>query len=110
MICCAVPVPTLGEDAGENLLCVRVQEDEGLKYGYVDFAGNIVIEPKWRRAFAFCEGLAPVLGEEGCWGYINTSGNPVEDPPYLGYVFPEGLALDEADGNMDLLIWTAALS
>ena len=43
------------------------------KWGFVDTAGNIVIEPQFEGARSFNIGLGAVC-MDGLWGYINTSG------------------------------------
>jgi hypothetical protein len=47
-------------------------------YGFADRAGLRPIASQWRSAFAFSQGLAPVMvgdSPTGKWGYINTRGS-----------------------------------
>lgn len=47
--------------------------------GYINKSGEVVIEPQFRKADSFSEGLAAVEKDKQ-WGYINTSGNWVVEP------------------------------
>jgi len=47
-------------------------------FGYADRSGNIVIEPRYRQADNFSEGLASVGSDKKC-GYIDINGNIVID-------------------------------
>lgn len=67
-------------------------------FGYANTNGDIVIDPQYRQAGAFNDGLAPVdiSGRDDLnnwWGYIDKTGNMVIVPQfdYAG-VFSEGLA------------------
>src|SRR5690606_9360155 len=55
-------------------------EKEGI-IGLINKKGDWVIEPKFDKARAFVNGLAPVF-VDGAWGYINTSGTLVVQPTY----------------------------
>lgn len=63
-------------------------------YGYIDQSGNIVIQPKYRAATRFSEGLAAVNSTATKrWGYIDITGNEVIAPMYRrADSFHEGLA------------------
>lgn len=65
---------------------------DGAKWGYLDTAGRVVIEPKFDEAKAFSEGRAAVrVGEK--WGYIDVAGQLVI-PAEFGAAepFAQGLA------------------
>jgi hypothetical protein len=66
------------------------------KWGYINAAGRIVVEPQYSYAYSFSDGLAQVwLGEQGEKRYfINKDGDVVFTPPEVGFVseFHEGLA------------------
>lgn len=47
------------------------------RYGFIDQTGNRVIEPKYRRAFAFQDGLAKVEDMDRNIGYIDKTGKEV---------------------------------
>ncbi|MHC4201229.1 MAG: WG repeat-containing protein [Planctomycetota bacterium] len=68
-------------------------------WGYMDETGAVVIEPNWRDAFPFSEGLARVLGGRK-FGYIDTSGRLAI--PYRfssGTSFSEGYAVVCVEGK-----------
>ena len=79
----------------------RVQDDNTDKYGFIDKTGKVVIPCKWKDAWDFHEGLAPVKDANGKWGYIDKTGKLVipcqwEDAGY----FHEGRAdVQDANGN-----------
>jgi hypothetical protein len=61
----------------EGIAAVQI----GLRYGYVDHSGHLVIQPQFALAGDFSEGRAPVvIGMK--FGYINTLGNMVWTPQY----------------------------
>lgn len=67
-------------------------ECDGL-YGFIDAAGNIVVEPVWENAEDISGGLAAVcLG--GKWGYIDAAGSVVIEPQWdICGPFSEGFAM-----------------
>ncbi len=52
------------------------------KWGFIDKAGNITIEPIYDKAFSFSCGLAPIYLENRGWGYIDIDGNIVIEPQF----------------------------
>lgn len=77
----------------DGLLCVL--DNDGY-YGYINIDGEYVIEPKFKNARDFSEGLAAVsvyYNDEEMWGYINTQGEFIIEPQFTrAYSFSEGLA------------------
>jgi hypothetical protein len=63
------------------------------KYGFIDKTGNVVIEPRFDKAFDFMEGMAAVQKGE-LWGFVNTTGESVIKPRFRMVFkgFAEGLA------------------
>ena len=62
------------------------------KYGYMDRAGRMVIEPQFDSAASFFDGLA-LVKTEGSYRYIDASGKPAFAGEYENAVgFSEGLA------------------
>lgn len=59
---------------GENATLTYAKKDD--KIGFIDTKGNWTIEPKFEKARAFNQGLAPVFVDKK-WGYIDTNGNMV---------------------------------
>ena len=52
-------------------------------YGFVNPTnGEIIIEPKYEEAGAFCRGLAPVK-TDGKWGFIDEKGTEIVSPTFL---------------------------
>ena len=46
-------------------------------WGYINTSGNFVIQPQFRDAWPFYNGLAEVEFMDETWGYINKSGDVV---------------------------------
>ncbi len=71
----------------------------GTTYGYVNSAGDVVIEPQYNQAWNFVEGMARVkIG--GKWGYIDPAGRLAIEPAFdLAWDFSNGLALVAVDGK-----------
>ena len=65
----------------EGLAPVRV----GGKYGYIDKAGTVVINPQYQWAGAFSEGLA-ALNIAGAWGFVNRQGSMASTAKFDGSV------------------------
>ncbi|MDK2801281.1 MAG: hypothetical protein PWP27_1831 [Clostridiales bacterium] len=69
--------------------------------GFIDKSGDFVIEPKFRDAKDFYEGLAPVKAKEnGKWGYIDKSGEFVIKPQFDDAdIFSSGVAAVKVNGK-----------
>lgn len=65
---------------------------KGEKWGFVNTAGKVVIEPSFDNAKSFSNGLAAVM-KDGKWGFINSDGTVVIDYEYAatGYMNENGL-------------------
>jgi hypothetical protein len=64
----------------------------GHRWGYIDTAGNWVIEPRFEAAGLFVDGPAPVK-LDGRWGYIDCTGSVVIEPQFTeAHYFRDGLA------------------
>ena len=76
----------------EKLAAVRI----GDKWGYINVAGEVVIEPQFDHAHSFHEGLAVVRigdSDSGKYGYINVAGEIAIKPQFhKANAFSEGLA------------------
>ena len=74
------------------------------KWGYIDKSGKWVIEPKYKEAYPFSDGLAKVRSN-GLYGFIDRSGAWVIEPKYVdAESFSEGLAkvkVDDKYGYID---------
>lgn len=67
------------------------QNEKGL-WGYVDYEGNVRIEPQYENAKSFSNGLAAVC-KDGKWGYINKENTVVVNFEYFdcGYLSDGGV-------------------
>ncbi|MDE6553867.1 MAG: WG repeat-containing protein [Muribaculaceae bacterium] len=74
------------------------------KWGYIDKSGKWVIEPKYKEAYPFSDGLAKVCSD-GLYGFIDRSGAWVIEPKYVeAESFSEGMAkvkVDDKYGYID---------
>ena len=69
------------------------------RYGYINRAGEVVVEPRYTQAACFFEGLARVW-VNGKWGYLDAAGKVVIRPQFRqSWKFSEGLARFENDGT-----------
>lgn len=75
------------------------------KAGYIDARGNVVIKPKFMRAWVFSEGLAPVqISDDPVYGYINRQGDFAIGPWHgIASVFSEGLGLISRNGGQGFI-------
>lgn len=73
------------------------------KWGFIDKAGGLVVEPSFERVDRFSEGLAAVkIG--GKWGFIDKSGSLVVEPAFDDVDgFSEGVARVEQNGKVGLI-------
>ncbi|MEP0546180.1 MAG: WG repeat-containing protein [Rhodothermales bacterium] len=82
------PVPAEQVAAGADRFPIAVRG----RWGYIDRAGEVVIEPQFDGAYAFAEGLARVE-IDGRYGYIDPAGAVVLSPVYRqAFDFAEGRA------------------
>ena len=64
----------------------------GDKWGFIDFKGRLVLQPRWGRVHAFSEGRARVL-VNGSYGFIDTAGRAMVKTKYHdAHDFSGGLA------------------
>ena len=66
-------------DPGDGT-CIAFKKDD--KYGFADSTGRIIIQPQYRMAYSFSEGLAYVEDIQGGTGFINMNGEYVIPPVY----------------------------
>lgn len=78
----------------DGLASFYIMNDKGEKrYGYYDKKGNVVVNPQFKAAGCFIDGLAIVSDNEDKWGYIDKKGKYVINPQFeISYPFSEGLA------------------
>ncbi|MCB0212402.1 MAG: WG repeat-containing protein [Anaerolineae bacterium] len=77
---------------------------DGQLYGYVDLAGDWIVEPQFNFADAFSEDVA-VVNVDDLYGYIDRTGAFIIEPQFnFAYPFVDGLAavsLDQKAGYID---------
>jgi hypothetical protein len=72
---------------------------DGVLFGYVNVAGEFVIEPRFRQAFPFVEGLAVVMLEDK-FGFIDSQGQFVIEPQFdFANSFTDSLASVSLPGD-----------
>lgn len=84
----------------EGLALVGVEGKEGIKWGYMNKEGSMVINPQFDAAGVFKEGMASVAqtnkdNGETLWGFIDTKGSLVINHQFKGgaATFSNGLAM-----------------
>lgn len=115
----------IGEcDADHRIMGYRIRPNSGerewlersFKFGFIDVAGKLVINPMFEWAQAFREGLAAVCVGQGCygidlqhpseireqkWGYIDKTGAMVIPPQFdHAQSFHDGLASVSVGGKV----------
>ena len=77
------------------------------KWGYINKAGEMMIEPQYLFASDFFNGLALIAVSSKKWGYINKNGQEIIKPQYdQGNDFSEGYAavrINKKYGYIDIL-------
>ena len=91
------PVPEEQVAAGTDRFPIAVDG----RWGYIDRAGEVVIEPQFDGAYAFAEGLARVE-IDGRYGYIDPAGEAVI-PPVMRQAF------DFVEGRARVVLPTAGV-
>ncbi|WP_430908373.1 WG repeat-containing protein [Maribacter sp. 2-571] len=83
----------ISQVTAQELALVR----EGDRFGYIDKQGNYAIEPQFKKAKSFSDGLASAQKDD-LWGYIDASGKWVIEPQYKkAKYFNSGIALVNKD-------------
>ena len=82
-----------------------ISKERDRKWGYIDKSGNVVIQPQFKEAHFFSDGLACVTPDGKKYGYIDKTGKFVVNPQYdAALPFSEGLAavvIDKKTGFID---------
>jgi len=101
------------ESFSEGLACVEVlagEFNETTKFGFIDKAGHVVIEPAFDTPGYFSQGRAAIglfdeMNGVTSWGFIDKSGDWVVEPTYLkaGPFQPGGLAAVVRSGSAWML-------
>jgi len=61
----------------DGLAAYCIRTDEGLKWGFIDKRGKVVINPQFEECDDFYEGLCAVGNNDYEWGYIDKNGKLV---------------------------------
>lgn len=87
-------VPALREQSGHLFPALRNGE-----WGFINEAGEVVIEPQFDSAGEFTNGLA-LVRKDGLYGYVRRNGEVAIEPQYEdAWHFSEGLAPVQIDGQ-----------
>lgn len=82
---------------------IPVQSDE--KWGYIDKEGKYVVNPQFKSAYLFTDGIAIVESSEGKFGYIGEDGKFIINPTYkFASNFSEGLAFVTSENSFPTCI------
>lgn len=82
-------------------VCKWVSSIQGIRAGYIDKTGKLVIPLQYADAWDFSEGLAPVENAAGKYGYIDAKNNVVIPHQYEdARPFSEGLARVVTGGSV----------
>ena len=91
-----------GEEFSEGLAAVMLASAEGRgPWGYINAAGQIVIDARFREAHIFSEGLALVRDESERYGFIDPRGEWAIPPSFYeeAHTFSDGRALVKLNGS-----------
>ncbi|MBD3264312.1 MAG: hypothetical protein GF375_04335 [Candidatus Omnitrophica bacterium] len=72
-------------------------------FGFIDANGAIQIGPSFRYAQSFNEGVAPVMGDNEKWFYIDKTGRKVSGDYDWAFPFSGGIAAVCTDGKFNLI-------
>jgi hypothetical protein len=82
---------------------IPVQSDE--KWGYIDNQGKYVVNPQFKSAYLFTDGIAVVESSDGKFGYIGVDGKFIINPTYkFASNFSEGLAFVASENGFPTCI------
>lgn len=95
------------EEFHDGLALLRIPSgtSEEALYGFIDKTGEVVIEPGFRAASHFSDGLAAVSTDEQSWGYIGQTGEYVIAPQFNeAHPFFQGRAMVHEGGEFMLVL------
>ncbi len=93
-----VPYPYSGRSFSEGM-CIVGGEGAGARYGFMNKAGEFIVDPSYDSANGFREGLAAVALDHH-WGFIDKQGKTVIEMAFgEATSFSEGLAAVRLDGK-----------
>lgn len=106
-ICCAILIVSSckNEKSGFDVSSIPVKFGE--KWGYIDKKGEYIINPQFRDADFFRDGVAMVVSNDGKVGYIDVHGKYIITAKFKsGSPFNDGLAYVVNDGGYPTCINT----
>jgi len=101
LVCLALLAPAAETLAQKNQPKELFVFCENNNCGYMDNTGKVIIQPQFKNAQDFSDGLALVLTEQQVWGYIDKTGQMViKGASPLRNQFSEGLAAFEVYNSL----------
>lgn len=96
--------PVMEFHEGYAIVSNYADDDETLRYGYVDIHGELLTELKYEEAFSFHEGLA-LVKYNGKYTFINTAGFEIcKNPQYdKAEDFNHGVAIIKENGKWGII-------
>ncbi len=77
-----------------NLYVASIKTINGVKWGYINSSGELIIKPVYSQAYDFGDNQLAIVTSRELSGIINTSGKYVVEPKYFSInEFSEGLAV-----------------
>jgi hypothetical protein len=100
VFCLFVATCFFGVSCSNDLSLDQIPVLSGEKWGYINSNGEYVIEPQFRYAQFFHDGLALVVSPEGKIGYIKKNGKYAFEAKFKeGTPFKDGLAVVVSEGG-----------
>jgi KWG Leptospira. len=88
----------------EGLAAFSIVDSSGLKWGFVDKEGKVVINPQFSSADNFCNDKCAVENADGKWGYIDKDGKIIINYQFDGAEnFINGKAIVVSDGKYGVI-------
>lgn len=83
-------------DPGENPFGIDYipyqDRDNSEKWGFIDFEGNVILEPDFRNVTPFFEGYALISNKKGYYDFLDKNGEEFDERFYYATPFHDGMA------------------
>lgn len=87
-----------------GLAAFCIEDEDGIKWGFIDKEGQIKINPQFSKVNDFSDGKCAVCNDEGKWGYIDNEGKIVINYQFDGAKsFIKGKSVVKSDGKHGLI-------